>query len=91
MLVTRNASSSDAGLVALHRDAMFAEMGKCESSMLDAMQRNFVRWVERMLAAGNMSVGLFWTESGPSRQPVFSSSSDPRVRGTRRASIADTC
>jgi len=31
---------------------MFAEMGKSESSTLDDMRRNFVPWVERMLAAG---------------------------------------
>jgi ribosomal protein S18 acetylase RimI-like enzyme len=39
-------------LIGSHRRAMFAEMGKSESSTLDDMRRNFVPWVERMLAAG---------------------------------------
>jgi ribosomal protein S18 acetylase RimI-like enzyme len=52
MRTTRNATSADAGLNAAHRHAMFAEMGKSDSSTLDEMRRNFVPWVERMLATG---------------------------------------
>jgi ribosomal protein S18 acetylase RimI-like enzyme len=52
MLTNRCATSADAGLIASHRYAMFAEMGKSEYSTLDEMRRNFVPWVERMLAAG---------------------------------------
>jgi ribosomal protein S18 acetylase RimI-like enzyme len=52
MLTTRNATPADGGLIAAHRRAMFAEMGKSDNSTLDAMRRNFVPWVERMLAAG---------------------------------------
>jgi ribosomal protein S18 acetylase RimI-like enzyme len=50
MLTTRRATETDAELIAAHRYAMFAEMGKSESSVLDEMRRNFVPWVERMLA-----------------------------------------
>ena len=52
MRTTRNATPADAGLIAAHRHAMFAEMGKSDSSALDEMRRNFLPWVERMLAAG---------------------------------------
>jgi ribosomal protein S18 acetylase RimI-like enzyme len=52
MLTTRNATPSDAGLIALHRYAMFAEMGKSENATLEEMRRDFVPWVKRMLAAG---------------------------------------
>jgi ribosomal protein S18 acetylase RimI-like enzyme len=52
MLATRNATPADAGLIAAHRHAMFAEMGKSDNSTLDEMRRNFMPWVERMLAAG---------------------------------------
>lgn len=52
MLTNRCATSADAGLIASHRRAMFAEMGKSENSTLDEMRRNFVPWVERVLAAG---------------------------------------
>ena len=52
MLTTRIATASDAGLIAAHRYAMFAEMGKSDPSALAEMRRNFVPWVERMIAAG---------------------------------------
>jgi ribosomal protein S18 acetylase RimI-like enzyme len=51
MLTTRRAAETDAELIAAHRYAMFAEMGKSEAQALDAMKRNFVPWVERMIGA----------------------------------------
>jgi ribosomal protein S18 acetylase RimI-like enzyme len=51
MLTTRRAAETDAQLIAAHRYAMFAEMGKSEARALDAMKRNFVPWVERMIGA----------------------------------------
>jgi ribosomal protein S18 acetylase RimI-like enzyme len=53
MLTTRTATVADAALIAAHRFRMFAEMGKSERSSLEEMRRNFVPWVERMLASGN--------------------------------------
>jgi ribosomal protein S18 acetylase RimI-like enzyme len=52
MLTTRRATDADAELLAAHRHAMFAEMGKSDGPALDAMRRNFVPWVERMIGAG---------------------------------------
>jgi ribosomal protein S18 acetylase RimI-like enzyme len=52
MLTTRAATVSDSALIAAHRYAMFAEMGRSDHAALDEMQRNFVPWVERMIAAG---------------------------------------
>lgn len=51
MLTTRKATVADAGLIAAHRRSMFAEMGRNDATTLEEMQRNFVPWVERMLAA----------------------------------------
>ena len=52
MLTTRKATQADAELIAAHRRAMFTEMGKSEQAALDEMRRNFVPWVERMIACG---------------------------------------
>jgi ribosomal protein S18 acetylase RimI-like enzyme len=51
MPATRLATEMDAELIAAHRYAMFAEMGKYERVALKEMQRNFVPWVRRMIAA----------------------------------------
>jgi ribosomal protein S18 acetylase RimI-like enzyme len=52
MLQTRAATVADAPLVAAHRRAMFAAMGRTQDSILDAMSRAFEPWVERMIAEG---------------------------------------
>jgi ribosomal protein S18 acetylase RimI-like enzyme len=49
MLATRGATLQDAALIAAHRHAMFAEMGKSDPAALEEMRRNFVPWVERMI------------------------------------------
>ncbi|HEY6487604.1 MAG: GNAT family N-acetyltransferase [Terracidiphilus sp.] len=51
MLTTRKATPADAALIAAHRYAMFAEMGRSDVATLEEMRRNFAPWVERMLAA----------------------------------------
>ncbi|HEY1160552.1 MAG TPA: GNAT family N-acetyltransferase [Terracidiphilus sp.] len=52
MLQTRTASSADAALIASHRRAMFAAMGQTQDSILDAMERNCVPWLNRMIVEG---------------------------------------
>ncbi len=52
MLTTRLATPADSELIATHRHAMFAEMGRSDPAALEAMRCNFVPWVERMLAGG---------------------------------------
>jgi GNAT superfamily N-acetyltransferase len=52
MLNTRKATQADAELIAAHRNAMFAEMGQSNPGALEAMRRNFIPWVERMIGAG---------------------------------------
>jgi len=49
MLETRPGTTADAGLVTAHRKAMFSAMGRDRESILDAMSRNFVPWVTRMI------------------------------------------
>lgn len=61
MPTTRRATAADATLIAAHRYAMFAEMGKSDHASLDEMRRNFVPWVERMILAGKY-VGWIVTE-----------------------------
>jgi ribosomal protein S18 acetylase RimI-like enzyme len=68
MLNTRKATQADAELIASHRHAMFAEMGKSDPATLGEMQRNFVPWVERVIAAGKY-VGWIVEDRG---QPVAS-------------------
>jgi ribosomal protein S18 acetylase RimI-like enzyme len=68
MWTTREAILADAALIAEHRYAMFAEMGKSERAALDAMKSNFVPRVERMIEAGKY-VG--WIVMGGER-PVAS-------------------
>jgi GNAT superfamily N-acetyltransferase len=52
MLETRVATAADAALVSAHRRAMFAAMGRTQDSILDAMSRNFLHWVTRMIVEG---------------------------------------
>jgi ribosomal protein S18 acetylase RimI-like enzyme len=52
MLATRTATASDAGLIAAHRHAMFAEMRRSDESTLAEMTANFEPWVAGMIAAG---------------------------------------
>ncbi|HEX3893605.1 MAG TPA: GNAT family N-acetyltransferase [Terracidiphilus sp.] len=51
MLTTRPTVAADAELIALHRHAMFAEMGKSHAEALEHMRCNFVPWVQRMIDA----------------------------------------
>lgn len=69
MLTTRKTTEADVELIAAHRHAMFAEMGKSDATALDEMRRNFVPWVEQMIGAGKY-VGWIVEEDG---QPVASS------------------
>ena len=68
MLTTRKTTEADADLIAAHRHAMFAEMGKSEAPALDEMRHNFVPWVERMIGAGKYA-GWIIEENG---QPAAS-------------------
>jgi ribosomal protein S18 acetylase RimI-like enzyme len=68
MCTTRKAITTDAEVIATHRHAMFAEMGKNSPAALDQMRRNFVPWVERMIGAAKY-VG--WIVEAASR-PVAS-------------------
>jgi GNAT superfamily N-acetyltransferase len=52
MLETRAATAADAALITAHRRAMFAAMGRTQDSILDAMCRNFLPWVTRMIVEG---------------------------------------
>jgi ribosomal protein S18 acetylase RimI-like enzyme len=52
MLTTRKAVVADAALITEHRAAMFTEIGPSRTDGLDEMRRNFLPWVERMIAAG---------------------------------------
>ena len=65
MLTTRDAVAADAALIAEHRFAMFAEMGKSERTALDEMKRNFVAWVVRMIGAGKYVGWIVMDEEGP--------------------------
>ena len=51
MLTTRQATQADSELIAAHRCAMFAEMGR-DSNALEEMRRNFVPWVEGAIGGG---------------------------------------
>jgi ribosomal protein S18 acetylase RimI-like enzyme len=62
MRVTRLATKKDAELIAAHRFAMFAEMGK-SGEALEQMRQKFVPWVERMIDAGKY-VGWIVEEDG---------------------------
>ena len=68
MLTTRKTTEADADLIAAHRHAMFAEMGKSEAPALDEMRHNFVPWVERMIGVGRY-VGWIVEEN---KRPVAS-------------------
>ena len=50
MLTTRRATTEDAGLITLHRKAMFADMQDAPETVLEEMGRNFEPWVRRMIA-----------------------------------------
>lgn len=63
MRVTRLATKKDAELIAAHRSAMFAEMGKSDGEALERMRQKFVPWVERMIGAGKY-VGWIVEEDG---------------------------
>src|ERR1700676_1315854 len=52
MLQTLEAVFEDAALIADHRKAMFAAMGGTPEAVLDAMRRNSLPWLERMMAEG---------------------------------------
>jgi ribosomal protein S18 acetylase RimI-like enzyme len=52
MLARREATASDAALIAAHRRAMFATMGGTRDADLDAMTRSFEPWVKRMIGEG---------------------------------------
>ena len=65
MLATRLAAKKDAELIAAHRYAMFAEMGKSEGLALDEMRKNFVPWVERMIATGKYVGWIVEDENRP--------------------------
>ena len=52
MLQTRKAVVEDAELIAWHRKAMFAAMGRAKEAALETMRRNCVPWLERMMADG---------------------------------------
>lgn len=52
MHITRSATVADAALIARHRHAMFAEIGRTDPGALETMRGNFRRWVERMIDAG---------------------------------------
>ncbi len=51
MLITRLATVEDAELIAQHRYAMFAEIGKSDPDALERMRLHFRSWVERSIAA----------------------------------------
>lgn len=63
MLTTRAATEADAELIASHRLAMFAEMGKHESGALERMRIAFVPWSKRMIRAGKY-VGWIVEDNG---------------------------
>jgi ribosomal protein S18 acetylase RimI-like enzyme len=50
MLTTRRATTEDAGLITLHRKAMFADMQDAPETVLEEMGQNFEPWVRRMIA-----------------------------------------
>jgi ribosomal protein S18 acetylase RimI-like enzyme len=50
MLTTRRATTEDAGLITLHRKAMFADMRDAPETVLEEMGQNFEPWVRRMIA-----------------------------------------
>src|SRR5580692_3676083 len=78
MLKTRKTTEADAELIAAHRHAMFAGMGKSEATALDEMRRNFVPWVEHMIGTGKY-VGWIVEEN---ERPVASSGFfEPEYRG----------
>lgn len=52
MFTARKATVADAALIAVHRHAMFTEMGKSDPAALEQMRRSFIPWVERMIADG---------------------------------------
>jgi ribosomal protein S18 acetylase RimI-like enzyme len=52
MLTTRRATPADGALIATHRQAMFAEMGRDSEASLEKMRHHFLSWVEGMIAAG---------------------------------------
>ena len=52
MLETRTATVADAALIADHRRAMFAAMGRAEESLLDQVRRASESWTARMIREG---------------------------------------
>ncbi len=52
MLQTRMAVFEDAALIADHRKAMFADMGRSTEDVLETMRRNCVPWLERVIVEG---------------------------------------
>lgn len=71
MLTTRTATIADAALITAHRHAMFAEMGKSDPTVLDAMKLHFRPWVERMLAAGKYAGWVVEDEGQPAASAGF--------------------
>ena len=58
----RSATSMDAGTIAQHRRAMFADMGKRDVSRLDQMAAATRPWIERKITAGEYQG---WLAVGP--------------------------
>lgn len=63
MMRTRLATPADASLIADHRHAMFAEIGKSDPDALTTMRQSFLPWVEEKIAAGRY-VGWIVEEEG---------------------------
>jgi GNAT superfamily N-acetyltransferase len=51
-MTIRRATREEAGVVCVHRRAMFADMGHRDGTALDAMTAHFLPWVESRLASG---------------------------------------
>ncbi|HEY3625238.1 MAG TPA: GNAT family N-acetyltransferase, partial [Terracidiphilus sp.] len=63
MLETRLAVEEDAALIASHRCAMFATMGRAEQSVLDDVRRASEPWTARMMREGKY-LGWITTDDG---------------------------
>jgi ribosomal protein S18 acetylase RimI-like enzyme len=65
MIETRAATAADAPLIAAHRRAMFAAMGRDRDSILDAMSRSFEPWVTRMIVEGKYAGWITFDDDRP--------------------------
>ena len=63
MLSTRTATLADSALIASHRRAMFAAMGRGTGEVLDEMTRNFEPWLLPRLSDGRYT-GWIATDHG---------------------------